>query len=173
MGNHLKVYLFTLLVSLLLGSCGRVETLETAATKVTTISPGMIPKSTISPTAILHRPTTTTTQTPTSPTIPTLTLTPIKIDSADESGIPPYETLVKLFEYNHDTPLDLDIRTTRYFGKIVIQEVKYNGAETVYHTPARVPAYLIFPAGNGPYPAIIFLHAGQKSKDQFLGEKIL
>ena len=36
-----------------------------------------------------------------------------------------------------------------------------------------ISAYLVIPEGNGVFPAVLYLHAGGMSKDQFLEEAIL
>jgi dienelactone hydrolase len=52
--------------------------------------------------------------------------------------------------------------------------VKYYGAEhAAYQRPLRVTAYLVLPAGNGPFPALLYLHAGMMDKDQYLDEAVL
>lgn len=97
------------------------------------------------------------------PTTVTPTLTPI----------PPFEILIELFEYDREQPLNIEILEEETRDSVVIQSLKYNGAESPnYHKPMRVTAYLVLPDGNGPFPAVFYLHAGGMSKDQYLDEAI-
>lgn len=57
---------------------------------------------------------------------------------------------------------------TFWEGDVQVREIAYNGANN-----ERVPAYLVFPPGTGPYPAMIYLHAGAMDKDQYLEEALL
>ena len=96
----------------------------------------------------------------------TITLTP--------TTIPPYDTLIELFAYDSALPVDLVVEAEEIRDQITIQTIKYFGAENqVYHKALRVSAYLVLPAGHAPFPAILYLHAGGMSKDQFLDEAVL
>jgi dienelactone hydrolase len=48
-----------------------------------------------------------------------------------------------------------------------VQTISYAGGSGF-----RVPAYLVLPRGEGPYPALIYLHKGAGNKNQFLAEAI-
>lgn len=99
---------------------------------------------------------------------PTPTITPTA------TRIPAYKTLRKLFEYDHDSPVGLEVETEEVQDGITVQTVKYYGAENaIYHKVLRVSAYLVLPEGTGPFPALLYLHAGGMSKDQYLDEGIL
>jgi len=99
---------------------------------------------------------------------PTKTITPTATD------VPPYEILIDIFAYDQEFPVDLVIEAEEIQDGVIIQTVKYFGAENkIYQKALRVPAYLVLPEGNGPFPAILYLHAGMSSKDQYLDEAIL
>ncbi|HEY69669.1 MAG TPA: alpha/beta fold hydrolase [Anaerolineae bacterium] len=105
---------------------------------------------------------------PTGTPRPTPTITPTP------TQIPPYESLVGIFEYNDEHPVDLVVEAEEAREGVIVQTVKYYGAEHwAYHRPLRVTAYLVLPVGNGPFPALLYLHAGGMDKDQYLDEAVL
>jgi dienelactone hydrolase len=105
---------------------------------------------------------------------PTKTPWPTPSNTPTPTPIPPYEILVEIFEYDHESPVDLVILSEERREGVTVQTVKYYGAENpVYQKALRVPAYLLLPAGEGPFPAILYLHAGMMNKDQYLDEAIL
>ncbi len=119
-----------------------------------------------------HTPTPTETSTP-SPT-PTNTPWPTPSITPTPTPIPPYETLVEIFAYDQEFPVDLVVEAEEDREGVTVQTVKYNGTvHPTYHKAVRVSAYLVLPAGNGPFPAILYLHAGGMDKDQYLDEAIL
>ena len=105
---------------------------------------------------------------PTGTPRPTPTITPTP------TQIPPYESLVGIFEYNDEHPVDLVVEAEEVREGVIVQTVKYYGAEHwAHHRPLRVTAYLVLPVGNGPFPALLYLHAGGMDKDQYLDEAVL
>jgi len=80
---------------------------------------------------------------------------------------------VELFDYDRTHPLDMVVEAEEVRDGITIQSVKYYGADhPAYQRPLRVTAYLVLPPGDGPFPAILYLHAGMMTKDQYLDEAI-
>jgi hypothetical protein len=85
---------------------------------------------------------------------------------------PDYGDLLHIFDYDSKTGLEL--RETNYEkrGNVMLIELNYAGA-----SGDRVPAYLLVPHGNGPFPAIIWGHWLMKgsplaNKDEFLEEAL-
>lgn len=79
-----------------------------------------------------------------------------------------YAQLVWKFRYDADEPLDMEIIDEYVEGEVQVQEILYNGGDD-----ERVPAYLVKPSDAGPYPAVLYLHAGAMDKDQYLPEAII
>lgn len=77
----------------------------------------------------------------------------------------PYENLVRLFDYDQTTALD--IREAN-----VVDKDDYQIHDISYESPKGgwVPAYLVMPTGEGPFAAIIFLHPGGGDRGYFLDE---
>jgi dienelactone hydrolase len=149
--------LLLILVSLALVGCN--SSLETP---LLATSPAETPDPVFSPTL-------TSTQVP-----PTRTPQPDPTITPTPTLIPPYETLVEIFEYDHEQPVDLVVEAEDTRDGVIVQNVKYYGAEHwAYHRPLRVTAYLVLPVGDGPFPALLYLHAGMMNKDQYLDEAVL
>jgi dienelactone hydrolase len=100
--------------------------------------------------------------------LPTATITPTP------TPIPSFEILTELFEYDQEHPVDLVVEAEETRDGVIVQTVKYYGAEhSAYHRPLRVTAYLVLPAWQGSFPALLYLHAGGMDKEQYLDEAIL
>jgi dienelactone hydrolase len=86
---------------------------------------------------------------------------------------PPFEELVKQFDYDAKAPVDV---------RVVGKERK-QGATVIdmsYASPrgGRVPAYLVVPAGRGPFAAVLFGHwmmdgSPLKNRREFLEEALV
>jgi len=68
-------------------------------------------------------------------------------------------------EYDRSLPLGYEELSS-------IWKVKYTIKDVSYLSPhgGKVPAYFVVPNGEGPFPAVIFLHPGQGNKTTFLSE---
>ncbi len=75
------------------------------------------------------------------------------------------DALVSQFQYDHGRQIDLRDSVLKETGGIKLHDVTY--ASPVY---GRVPAYLVVPAGNGPFPALLFGHWGTGTRTEFLPE---
>ena len=78
--------------------------------------------------------------------------------------------LPKNFEYDKDAPLDVIIGSESKVDGIHISNLSYNSP-----MGDSVPATLVIPAGDGPFPAVLFLHCGHNAscnKSQFSFEMI-
>jgi dienelactone hydrolase len=76
--------------------------------------------------------------------------------------------LVQLFHYDKDLPLDFVLESQEQQGNATVQTISYAGGMGF-----RVPAYLVLPRGEEPWPAVIYLHKGAGDKDQFLSEALM
>jgi dienelactone hydrolase len=103
-------------------------------------------------------------ETPTSIPLPTETAIPTET----EIPVPSFEELAQFFDY--DTNADLEFR----WGLAVedlsaeVNRVSYVGAPG-----CSILGYLVQPEGEGPFPAVIYMHMGQANKDQYLDEAVL
>jgi dienelactone hydrolase len=77
------------------------------------------------------------------------------------------------FSYDLRAPLDPVTASTEMRGDVVIQDLTYASPKG-----GRVPAYLVVPAGRGPFAAIVWGHwywenSPMKSRRQFLDEAVV
>jgi dienelactone hydrolase len=84
-----------------------------------------------------------------------------------------YPDLLPRFDYDSRAGLEMRETDVHKRGNIRLIELNYAGAGG-----SRVPAYLLIPPGNGPYPAIIWGHWLMKgsplaNKDEFLDEAVI
>mgnify|MGYP001191842811 CR=1 FL=1 len=91
-------------------------------------------------------------------------------DGADaggaDAGADPYYGWVHLFDYDASVPLDFETASTDMQDGMTVSEVSYRGALD------RVPATLVEPPGDGPFPGIVFLHWGGADRSEFLDEAV-
>jgi dienelactone hydrolase len=88
------------------------------------------------------------------------------------SGAPDYKDLANHFNYNLRAPLNFQQRGVEKRGKVLIIEMEYSGADDDH-----VPAWLVVPQGDGPFPGIVWGHWMQdksplRNRDEFLEEAI-
>jgi dienelactone hydrolase len=86
---------------------------------------------------------------------------------------PSYPDLLPRFDYDSHSGLDMRETDVQKRDKIRLIELNYGGA-----SGDRVPAYLLIPPGNGPFPAVIWAHWLMKgsplaNKDEFLEEALI
>ena len=98
-------------------------------------------------------------------------------DKKNNAKEPPPDTptfeLATHYNYSFRMALDFSEGSVEERGKAMLIELRYVGQSDDDH----VPAYLVSPHGNGPYPAIIWLHwlkPGSKlaNQDEFLNEAL-
>jgi dienelactone hydrolase len=85
---------------------------------------------------------------------------------------PSYPDLLPHFDYDSHSGLEMRETDVQKRGDVRLIELNYAGA-----SGDRVPAYLLIPHGNGPFPAIIWGHWLMKgsplaNKDEFLEEAL-
>src|SRR5512137_3110804 len=64
-----------------------------------------------------------------------------------------YDDLVKRFDYDRSAPLDLREAGVQDRGGVKVHDISYASPKG-----GRVPAYLVVPAGKGPFAAAIWGH---------------
>jgi uncharacterized protein len=79
-----------------------------------------------------------------------------------------FDRLVTLFDYNRQEPLNIDYAFKEQRDGVTIQEVSYAGSEG-----ERVPAYWVLPAGESPFPGVIYAHPAPGDRTTFLEEAVL
>ena len=86
---------------------------------------------------------------------------------------PHFEELARNFDYDRSAALDLRDAGEEDRGGVSVHDISYASAHG-----GRVPAYLVIPAGPGPFAAVLFGHwmmpgSPMKNRKEFLEEAIL
>lgn len=70
-----------------------------------------------------------------------------------------------MFTYDRSLPLDFEESSC-------IEKEGYTIRDVSYLSPygGKVPAYLVVPTSDGPFPAVVFMHPGQGNRTSFLPE---
>ena len=81
--------------------------------------------------------------------------------------------LLHHFDYDQKVPLDIQESSLTYRGSVAIHDISYASPKG-----GRVPAYLVVPAGKGPFAAIIWGHWYQggspfRNRKEFLDEAVV
>lgn len=71
------------------------------------------------------------------------------------------------FSYNQKIPLNQEEVGIEYRNDVSVHDISYAGLRE-----GRIRAYLVVPAGEGPFPGIIFVHPGPGNRSSFLDEAI-
>jgi cephalosporin-C deacetylase-like acetyl esterase len=79
--------------------------------------------------------------------------------------LPDFSELIHMFDYDKTAPLNVDWQAEEQQGAAVIHRLYYVSVDE-----CKVYALLVAPPGNGPYPAVIYMHMGQGNKEQYLEE---
>ena len=80
---------------------------------------------------------------------------------------PKLTELRRVTAYDAKAPLDVKTVRAQKRGDVTVTELTYASPKG-----GPVPAYLVTPAGTGPFPAVLFQHWGQGTKDEFLDEAL-
>jgi dienelactone hydrolase len=75
---------------------------------------------------------------------------------------------VHLFDYDAKAPLDFHDNGAQDVSGITVHDISYASP-----MGGNVPAFLVVPPGNGPFPAVIFVHWGQGNRTEFLSEALI
>jgi dienelactone hydrolase len=101
------------------------------------------------------------------PTTPPPTETPEPTNTPEPTFTPDpdFEPLAQLFDYDKNADLKVIWGTEIQEEDIIFHQLNFAGADD-----CTVRSYFVTPQGNGPHPALIFLHMGSANKDQYLEE---
>lgn len=101
---------------------------------------------------------------------PTVTLTaqPSATPSLTPAPLTDFAALRAIFDYDASAPLNINWWTEYPDQNAIIHTLSYQGTDR-----CQVDALLVTPEGEGPYPAVIFMHRGDEFKTQYLDEAIL
>jgi cephalosporin-C deacetylase-like acetyl esterase len=80
-------------------------------------------------------------------------------------AVPPYSQLAKLYGYNASAPLDVGEAGVTTEEGIAVHDLSYASP-----VRGRVPAYLVLPAGTGPFPVVLYAPGSNGTRDDFLGD---
>ncbi len=72
---------------------------------------------------------------------------------------------LRIFAYDQESPLNLEEAGVEHRNGLSIHDISYAGL-----ADGRIRAYLVEPAGNGPFAGIVFVHPGPGSRSDFLEE---
>src|SRR3954470_14255779 len=94
-------------------------------------------------------------------------------DSPKEKPVPPFEELVRQFDYDRNAPLNLREEKKEQRDGATVIELSYDSPRG-----GRVPATLVLPPGKGPFAGILFGHwmmqrSSFRNRKQFLEEALL
>lgn len=91
----------------------------------------------------------------------------VLVASAGAQGIP-FEQRARLFDYDAKAPLDVQEKSVEEVEGVQVHDLTYASPKG-----GRVPAFLVTPAGPGPFAGIVLLHWGQGDRTEFLSEGVL
>ncbi len=82
-------------------------------------------------------------------------------------------SMSNLFDYDQSTPLNVTVQKTEMQGSVTVKTISYPSPVT----QKAINATLVVPAGNGPFPAIIYVHWYEPSsptsnRSEFLKEAV-
>jgi pimeloyl-ACP methyl ester carboxylesterase len=80
--------------------------------------------------------------------------------------LPPYDELVRLFDYDTSEPLAYEVGSSERERGATVHRVTYQSSGY------DVPAYLVVPEGRGPFPAVLYAHGYSVGPDWFLPDAI-
>jgi len=102
-----------------------------------------------------------------SPT-PTVTITPTITPTITATPLTGFAAYQAIFDYDATLPLNINWWTEYPDQDAIIHTLSYQGTDR-----CQVDALLVTPTGDGPYPAVIYMHRGNEFKTQYLEEAIL
>lgn len=91
-----------------------------------------------------------------------------------QSGAPAFDELAAHFDYPRQIALGFTELGVEKRGKVLVIDLDYEGTGREDH----VPAYLVMPPGDGPYPAILWGHwmmdgSPLRNRNEFLDEALV
>jgi dienelactone hydrolase len=91
---------------------------------------------------------------------PTNTFAPIP-----PTPLPDFEQLANIFEYDRSAELGLKWGSESQQGEAILHHITFIGSDD-----CLIRAYLVTPKSAGQFPAVMYMHMGSATKDQYLEE---
>ena len=82
--------------------------------------------------------------------------------------VKPFPELVRMFDYDQKAPLDVQESRVEDKGGAQVHDITYASPKG-----GRVTAYLVTPAGRGPFAGLVFMHWGFGYRSSFLAEALM
>jgi dienelactone hydrolase len=77
------------------------------------------------------------------------------------------EAELALFDYDKDAPLDITETAEEMEGEVAVKDITYLALDG-----EPVLAYLVVPPGEGPFPAVLWVHGFGSNRKSFLNEAV-
>ena len=90
------------------------------------------------------------------------------VTPAAPAGAPDFKSLARQFDYDAKQPLDVKEKLLHSRAGVTVHDVSYASPKG-----GRVTAYLVVPAGEGPFAGLLFGHWGPGNRTEFLPEATL
>ena len=87
--------------------------------------------------------------------------------AASAGATPPYSQLVKRYAYDASAPLGVREAGVTTAGGIAVHGLSYASP-----VRGRVPAYLVVPAGDGPFSIVLWAPGSAGTRDEFLSDAL-
>jgi dienelactone hydrolase len=90
------------------------------------------------------------------------------LSEAAHSQVKPFPELARAFDYDNKAPLDIKETSVEERNGVKVHDISYaspNGGQ--------VSAYLVVPAGRGPFAGLVFMHPDYGARTAFLSEALL
>jgi hypothetical protein len=84
---------------------------------------------------------------------------------ASAGATPPFSQLVRLYAYDSSAPLGVREAGVTTSGGIAVRDLSF-----VSPVRGRVPAYLVLPPGDGPFPVVLYAPGSSGTRDELLGD---
>lgn len=99
-------------------------------------------------------------------------VSPANLAFAQETGSVLPDSWLRHFDYDHNSPLDIKEVGIENRGDVTVHDISYASPKG-----GRVPAYLVIPAGKGPFAAIVWGHwymegSAFRNRKEFLDESV-
>jgi dienelactone hydrolase len=83
-------------------------------------------------------------------------------------GVKPFPEMARMFDYDNKAPLDVKENKVEVKDGVKVHDITYASLKG-----GRVTAYLVVPAGRGPFAGLVFMHWGFGYRSSFLAEALM
>ncbi|MGB7925906.1 MAG: acetylxylan esterase [Pyrinomonadaceae bacterium] len=90
------------------------------------------------------------------------------LSEAAHAQVKPFPELARAFDYDTKAPLDIKEHGVEERGGIKVHDISYTSPKG-----GQVSAYLVVPAGRGPFAGLVFMHPDYGARTAFLSEALL